>query len=400
MSSRYSGTYYSDSSSEDYDYCFDDYRPRRYVGRGRHASIGRSDTLFDPPMLCNTLMLSAPPCHNPHHMMPRGALPNDQPLGPVHRIAVEEGICLHHVDGGCHDDGICEQLQQLGLREIGFRQGFTSEMGEIDGRQGLRMAVGLPPGRAGRLPPPGVRNALTGEVGPEIRDGYGGGGQSRGGLGHGGAASSGGQHRLEMMNGGGAGDHSRRRRAAGAYQVEEQDEMDDSAAMGGRRRHHPQGGRGAGNRSRRGPQPFEDHMDEAGPAMRGRRFETDFGDEEGVGHQISPYAHEGEDSDTTAGGHGSASEFGLPLRRRRHTGVGGPSSGMMGGRGAGESHGAGGRMRGRGGMMGGRGGSSVSSASWSEIGGMGGPRSGSGGSRAGYGGGGRLSSMDGYEDHY
>ncbi|KAL8807615.1 MAG: hypothetical protein Q9182_000599 [Xanthomendoza sp. 2 TL-2023] len=243
--------YYDDRVTYSEPVYYDYYGVGRRRGGRRHAGFSSSEGL--PPTICSAGVWGGQ-CLNPDHRMPPGAVRNGEPLGPLHQIAIEEGICLTHIPGGCYENGDCEEMQDWSVSEVNYEQGYT---GDMDGRQALRIAVGLPPGPARSAPPPGVRNAVTGEVGPlaqQEADGPRARGQAyRGGI-------SGG-HRQRMITGGRSEGHRQRRRCGAAYQVEEdEDEMEGPADTMGRGFH--QVDHGEPTRSRHLAEGYEEQEEE------------------------------------------------------------------------------------------------------------------------------------------
>ncbi|KAL8811970.1 MAG: hypothetical protein Q9223_007404 [Gallowayella weberi] len=137
-------------------------------------------------------------CLNPDHRMPPGAVRDGEPLGPLRQIAIEEGICLTHISGGCYENGACEEMQDW-----------------------------------------------SGANGPRAR-----------GQAYRGAVAGG--HEQGMITGGGSGGYHQRRRCGAAYQVneEDEDEMEKPATTMGRRRHRNDCGEPT--RSRYGAGGYED----------------------------------------------------------------------------------------------------------------------------------------------
>ncbi|KAL8837840.1 MAG: hypothetical protein Q9176_005474 [Flavoplaca citrina] len=104
---------------------------------------------LSPPTVCRL------GCRDLSHRIPAGGLPEGAALGRCHQFAEEEGICLTHVEGGCFDHGICERLNHRIIIETCNELGYSGS--DFDsGRQVIRVAAGLPPGRAddigGELP--------------------------------------------------------------------------------------------------------------------------------------------------------------------------------------------------------------------------------------------------------
>ncbi|KAL9002032.1 MAG: hypothetical protein Q9180_009994, partial [Flavoplaca navasiana] len=96
---------------------------------------------LSPPTVCRS------GCRNLSHRIPAGGLPEGATLGRCHQFAEEEGICLTHVEGGCFDHGICERLNHRIIIESCNELGYSGS--DFDsGRQVIRVAAGLPPGRA------------------------------------------------------------------------------------------------------------------------------------------------------------------------------------------------------------------------------------------------------------
>ncbi|KAL9001338.1 MAG: hypothetical protein Q9169_000229 [Polycauliona sp. 2 TL-2023] len=135
------GGVYDDPSDEDwYEY---DYGPVASTGRPRYrharpATYPDGTPLY-PPTVCH---LS---CRSLNHRIPGGGLPEGASLGLCHQLAVEEGICLTHVGGGCYDEGMCEELNKAVVVETGLQLGYRPRDFECE-RQQLRVAAGLSPG--------------------------------------------------------------------------------------------------------------------------------------------------------------------------------------------------------------------------------------------------------------
>ncbi|KAI4271133.1 MAG: hypothetical protein LQ337_006222 [Flavoplaca oasis] len=120
---------------------------------------------LSPPTVCRS------GCRNLSHRIPAGGLPEGATLGRCHQFAEEEGICLTHVEGGCFDHGICERLNHRIIIESCNELGYSGS--DFDsGRQVIRVAAGLPPGRAddiGDEPPRRGMPATQGRNGPRAR---------------------------------------------------------------------------------------------------------------------------------------------------------------------------------------------------------------------------------------
>ena len=120
---------------------------------------------LSPPTVCRS------GCRNLSHRIPAGGLPEGATLGRSHQFAEEEGICLTHVEGGCYDHGICERLNHRIIIESCNELGYSGS--DLDsGRQVIRVAAGLPPGRAddiGDEPPRREMPATQRRNGPRAR---------------------------------------------------------------------------------------------------------------------------------------------------------------------------------------------------------------------------------------
>ncbi|KAL9632107.1 MAG: hypothetical protein Q9204_003935 [Flavoplaca sp. TL-2023a] len=175
MSRYYSSGYYTTYPQAYYDpytgRCFydlvDEYDVAAY-------DYGDSAANFDhyadggplsPPTVCRS------GCRNLSHRIPAGGLPDGATLGRCHQFAEEEGICLTHVEGGCFDHGICERLNHRIIIETCNELGYSGS--DFDsGRQVIRVAAGLPPGRAddiGDEPPRREMPAAQGGSGSRAR---------------------------------------------------------------------------------------------------------------------------------------------------------------------------------------------------------------------------------------
>ncbi|KAL8873936.1 MAG: hypothetical protein Q9198_006952 [Flavoplaca austrocitrina] len=96
---------------------------------------------LSPPTVCRL------GCCDLSHRIAAGGLPEGATLGRSHQFAEEEGICLTHVEGGCFNQGICERLNHRIIIETCNELGYSGS--DFDsGRQVIRVAAGLPPGRA------------------------------------------------------------------------------------------------------------------------------------------------------------------------------------------------------------------------------------------------------------
>ncbi|KAL8734668.1 MAG: hypothetical protein Q9166_001324 [cf. Caloplaca sp. 2 TL-2023] len=306
---------YDDHSSDEYDSYSDDY------DSGIAPNLGTRTLNPDAlPMKCG---MRAGQCGIPDHVMPAGALRHG-PLGTIHRLAEEEGIHLAHSRHGCAEGGICEQGQLMMMEVMGRELGYH---GALSKRQGLRIAARLSPGPPDGPPPYGMR------------PGYG--------------------PRLPRGNGG-RGSHRQQR---------------GGAAHGGRRsRNMPQRGRGGGqNRRRRGPDPYEDGMEEPDPTTGARH--------PGADEPIYPDSVEEPDDEmgggNSAGGSGGAPQgdrgAGVPRggMNRRGRGSRGGMGGMGGMDGIGGRRGASRGGMGRMGGMSGRGARGAARGGMGEMGGRG-----------------------------